>query len=442
MPEPPRSALAQDLVLWDMIAEHLAGTEFLLKQHARYMDSPIWTLKDLERRLEPTFAAHLDGLVVGGAAAYERLFAPVLSEPDPENVGKVTVAALVALAAARFADLKPALGHDDASVRAAVVDACSLSGGPAFESWLGGRMRDPLKNAERASLLHVLGRRGMAAPVLIEWLQGDDRALARAAAEAARGADARKHLAVMDYLLEHEDAGVREAALVVALAWGSQRATILCERWALETEVERPLPMALYAALGGATHHGRLARKLPIPRQRRGTLFALGFSGDPETLALLVDALTDKDEAAAKIAAQGVSMMTGLDLHDARFASKVDPAAPGGGGNVPQGEGDLDTDLAPVPEEALPRLDATEVRRFCAAKAQSFKPGRRYLAGREVMGDFVLDYLDEAPLRQRHVLALAESIRRGGRAWIDTRGFSRDQRRRTAAAKAAGRRGG
>ena len=294
MTESSWSAQARAAVLWDVIEEHLAEGEFLAEQLQRAFDSPTLTLQELQEGIEVRFWNQFDGLAVGGARVYERLIGPILAEPDPEAGMRIAVAALVALESGAYADVRPAMGHESPVVRAAVVEACVLASRVDLDSWIRARLRDATKAEERASLLRIAERRGLEPPPLIEWLQSDDSIVAEAAAGAARRADPARHLAVMEYLLGHEDRAVAEAALVPALAWGSRRASALCEAWALG-DAPRPSAMVLCAALGSARQRERLSQMVAVSTHRRSALYALGFSGDPAHLPVLFGQLSSPD---------------------------------------------------------------------------------------------------------------------------------------------------
>jgi uncharacterized protein (TIGR02270 family) len=444
------AASPADAILWDVAEEHVDEAEFGVEQFEGALESPTRTLKDLANGTEARLLAHVDGIVVGGRPVYERLLEPVLREPDSAEPARLIAAALVAIEAGCFEDLWPALGHDDPVVRAAAVRACGLAGASPFEAWLLDGLQPGLTGAQRASLLAIAASRRLTLPgLLVEWLQSQDSTVAMAAAQAARFADPAAHLPAVEWLLEHADRGVREAALVTAWTWGSSRAPLACERWALGDGAPRLMPMVLYAALGGSVQHARLAQLLAHPTRRHGALFALGFSGDVTQLSTLAGYLDSDDRVTAKIAAQAISMITGLDLQAAATPASASPRptelpAPAQDPDAmralpPLDEDDLDADLVPPPEDALPTPDPRAIRGACDQAAARMSPGERYLGGRAFTPEVVFDYLELAPMRRRHLLALSFAIRSRGRAWVDTRGFSRGQLAQIAALRAAGR---
>ena len=72
--------MPEDLILWDVVEEHLDEAAFLWTQWERGLQSPLYKLHELRDRVEERMLAHLDGLVVGGEAVAQRLLYPALTE--------------------------------------------------------------------------------------------------------------------------------------------------------------------------------------------------------------------------------------------------------------------------------------------------------------------------------------------------------------------------
>jgi uncharacterized protein (TIGR02270 family) len=336
------------------------------------------------------------------------------------------------------------MGNDDAAVRDAVVRACNLAGDPRFERWLADRWRGSTTSSQRAALMGAWACRGLEPPsALVEWLQSDDVTLARAGAQAARRADPRRHLKVIEWLLEHPDDEVREASVVAAWTWGSPLAPAACERWALETaKPPRALPMALYAAMGGPAQHDRLAAMLARPTHCLAALSALGLSGNVRQIPRLLGYLEAKPPIVTKVAAQAIAMIVGVNLFDDAYtlapqnggARPTSAARPASNDEEearalpPLADDDLESDLAPPPEDALPLPNPPAILRHCEEAAAKMDRGTRNLAGQRFRPPRILEYLTNAPLGRRHVLGLTLGIRTGGRAWLNTRASSARQR--------------
>jgi uncharacterized protein (TIGR02270 family) len=328
------------------------------------------------------------------------------------------VASLVAIGSGRLGALP--IGHPDEAVRSAAVAACALARkrtGP----WLQQLWNRNAPPEVRASLLVLFDRFGLEAPGAAAWLGSADLAVRRAAARALRQASPATLGAAGDELLDDPDDAVREAALVAGLGWRSSRAWAACEAWALDPQTARPLPMLLYAVLGGSAHHDRLAKQLAHPTHVRAALFALGYSGDVGVLPALSELLVPSESPLAKVAAQAIATITGIDL--ARFARPADAAdteMP-----PPLDDDPLDADLVGAPEDALPCPDPDGIRAVLDARFRTAPRTQPLLAGRPRSLDVELDFLRRAPMRRRHAVALALQITRGLR--FDTRAWPRNQ---------------
>jgi uncharacterized protein (TIGR02270 family) len=256
----------------------------------------------------------------------------------------------------------------------------------------------------------------------------------------------------LEYLLDHGAPAVRDAAMIATLAWSSPHGWAACETAALDRTKDNGLAKAIYAALGQRSHHQRLVERLSDESARASTLFALGFSGNAGLLPVLLEHLKGPD-GEAKVAAEAIATITGLDLLSDAYA--LPPPPPPEGGELPPVEedeealaslppvemDDLDGDITPKAEDALPRPNVHAIELFCRDSAGRFDTARRLLGGIPYSTEVLIDYLETAPMRRRHVLALAFGIRTGGAVWLDTRGFATAQRAEIGALRARGVRG-
>ena len=97
-------------------------------------------------------------------------------------------------------------------------------------------------------------------------------------------------------------------------------------------------------------------------------------------------------------------------------------------------EAAVEVDLSLIPEDALPAPNAAAIARFWRDSEAAFRPEQRYLGGLAAEPGVILDHLERAPLRRRHVLATVLGISSG--AWIDTRSFSTTQHAQLASLRA------
>jgi uncharacterized protein (TIGR02270 family) len=427
-------------VLWDVLEEHLSEAEFAIENLERTFDSPVVTLSTLASGIESRLLAHVDGLALGGGPVRKRLLDPAMAAPDPDRPFLLAAVGLALAMAFGPEALGPAMAHDDADVRLAAARACGLAGGPRVSAWIANRLDADSSPQARASVFRVCARLGVRVPRLVEWLQSGDISVARAAAVAVKHADSAVYLPIVEYLLDHPDAVVRDGALVAALAWGSNAAWSKCVQWALESPPSScRLPMALSAALGGPMQHDALVAQLARQGRTRSALWALGFSGNARVIPALRAHLESEDASTRKLAAQAIAMITGLSL-DTVEARKTAPKVPGELAPAEQDpeavlslppleEDDLDADLGPADEDALPDPDVAAVHQHCDRMLRQLAADRRLLGGKPFGLEVLISELYDAPLGRRHVLGLSLFIRSGATAWVDTRAFSAEQRR-------------
>ncbi|HEX5658803.1 MAG TPA: hypothetical protein VFX59_16500 [Polyangiales bacterium] len=426
---------------WNVVEEHFEEAQWLLYSFEGAHESPVRTLAQLAGYPEQRLLAHVDALVVTGAVGREQLLLAILTEADPAQPFQVATAALAEALAGRFESWLPSLARAP-ELRTALSTAARLGGGPAFDVWLREQLVRESGSEARATWLELAAARGFAPPSLFALLQDPDPSVVAVAARAARYADASTHLLLIEWLLQHESAAVRAAAIPAGLAWGSARAWSECERVALNGSPSAGPMLALYAALGGAREHAQIMELLADNGQRARALFALGHSGNASLVPCLLASLDSSRAHEAKLAAQAISMISGIDLLDdalARAASSETPAAPFQDQESlealpPLEEDDLDAGLEPPPEEELPMPHAEEIaRRFTSRRLD---PRQRLLEGEPYTPSQVLHCLEHSALRRRHVYAEAYAIRTGGKIWIDTRTSSLSQRAQIAQARA------
>jgi uncharacterized protein (TIGR02270 family) len=416
-------------VLWDVIDEHLAESEFLFEQVQRSWESLSLTPDRLEKGLEARLGAHVDGIVVGGRPVRELRLVPAIADAAA-NPEALPPAALALATAAEFDALGPAFALDDADARATAVRACVWAADERAGAWVASRFASRPNAPEQGSLLDLAAGLRVRLTPIVEWLQNDDAALAAAAARASVHSDPAVHRHVVDDLLEDERAPVRDAALVAALAWGTPRARSTLARLALDPKHPSGFFMALYAALGGPADHERLTDLLAQPACARHALLALGFSGNVRALGPLQRAVEGPDEGRRKLAAHAISMITGGAPAPAKAPAAPPPPAalpaaeddPEARASLPPLEDDaLDADLAANAGESLPEPDVAKTREHCAEILRTRPADRRWLGGEPFTLDALVRRLAVAPLGHREVHAAALFVRSRGTAWVHTR---------------------
>jgi uncharacterized protein (TIGR02270 family) len=417
-------------ILWDVMEEYVDEAEFAAEAFESALDDPEYNLDELAGGPEGKLLACIDGLVIGGPLVVKRLLRAELGRADSEEAAR-TIAVVLALLAAERRDLvAPYLSHDSETVRVAASRACALSSSPKVDPWLMDQLTAAYTSPGRAAILDAIAARGLQVDSLVASLNSDDTAEVREAARAARRADRTAHLGAIQWLLLQAEPEVRDVALITALHYGSAEAWNLCERLALDPSAPNPMAMQLYATLGGPAQHNRLVEALALDSHRAPALRALGFSGNPGLVDRLLPYLQEgTDELEAKLAAEAISLIAGLDLRDDAFIieeeSEEEEAEEDG---LPPLDEDLQDDLALKPEDALPTPNPEAIRQWWETEGPRLDKKRRHLAGQPWSGAAIADYLGRGALRDRHMVALSLSIRTGGAVYVDTRAFTERQR--------------
>jgi uncharacterized protein (TIGR02270 family) len=421
------SPARRPLALLDLVEESLDEAEFLWRVWERELDSPARDLAAVTFWVEDRLHGAIEGLRAGGEGAIVGLLGPAL---DAESPFRVTAAAhaLAAEGGARAVEaLAAAVDGADEAKQAGLARAIQLASSPP-----ASRLQSALYSrgdAGRALLLDALAfqqRNPGAAALEAAW--GAHHPLARAAAwRAARhlppAVGARLGGPMADALAAPELV-VRDAAAESGLILGLPAA------WARSLELAQvPGPAGcrarlLVALVGTERDHPVLLAALADEASRHDALFALGFAGTRAAAEACVQAATIPP--LARVAAESFAAITGVDLEGERLVAAPAPPADEA---IPFEADDLDADLRPSPDDALPLPDAPGLARWWERQRGRFAAGQRYLGGQSSRAAALQAALQWGPMRRRHALALELSIRTGGRHQLQTRGFAREQRR-------------
>jgi len=182
-------------------------------------------------------------------------------------------------------------------------------------------------------------------------------------------------------------------------------------------------PLLLATLLGEAGYQRHAFEALSHPKTRASALYVLGFLGTKDAMQATLDHLEDPELAG--LAAESFCCCTGLSLEKEKLV-----IAPPEEESLPEFEDDdLDADLVPTPIDLLPLPDVDRVRSWWKRHEGAFASTGRYVNGREFSLNRLQAVLEEGPARRRHVAALELAIRTLGRCQVETRAFSRLQRK-------------
>ncbi|WP_395845362.1 TIGR02270 family protein [Cystobacter fuscus] len=403
--------------LWDIVEVHVDEAEFFWTRWERSLDAPNYTLGEVARGPELRLMAHLDGLVANGPRAAERLLRPVIvdAEAEPSRVGSAALALLNSpgeegLQAVFDALSTPGLRH---SVMARALELCERR---ELEERLRALLQSPLAESVEAAARALCFKRIPIANNLTPLLEHPLPQLHALAVHAVlHEAQPKIHLRAILRALESPEATVRLSAIVTGVALGIPDVWQSCRKAAREGE---RIAMLLLALLGTSRDQEWLMDAVARPDTRADALWALGFSGTTTAAEVCVPYLGDK--SLARIAGEAFCLITGLDLGERKLVidaqdEELDPY-----------ESD-DANLMPRPEDELLMPDAEGVRRWWAGHKSRFDAKIRYLRGVPLNLTTLLSALRDAPMRQRHSLALLLMLRTQGRYTVNTRALSQRQ---------------
>jgi len=417
-----------DLILWDVVEEHLDEAEFLFEQWLAAFDSPTYTLMEFGKTLEPRLEAHLDGLLVGGPSVFERLLLPELAKMTA--MGRSVAAALVLLQAneAHRAQVLEATAASNGPLRAALRLGVELSGATALDAMVLERCRASSATEEKAIWLTVLTQRGVDPGMdltLHAW--EDSEALCCAILRAGLRFGRADLASVAESVLWSSSREVRECALSAALAFGSRAAWKQCLERARERDGDRSQYLHLIACFGSEAEHRWLVSELEKAEDREHLLWALGTTGTIRSGDACLPFLRSDDERLAKSAAEALAWIGGFNLEKDVFV--LEPGEEDDLEALPPLEEDLELDLSGDGVDDLPLPDPEAIERWWRDHRDRLGGPARLLLGRLFSPSSLRRALEVAPLWRRHDLAMEITIRSRGKYHISTRAFSARQRR-------------
>jgi uncharacterized protein (TIGR02270 family) len=405
-------------LLWDIYEEYLDEAEFLWTQWERMLISPDDRLHEVDQSEERLFA-HLDGLVLGGAPVVERLLIPALEANEPARISVAAFALTSGGSPAASEALRTGLKEEAPISLAAIHRALELLDREELPAWIPSLLDAP-SPALRLLAIELLGPHGAVPPqVLSESLTHEEPRVVSAALRAMTRSRTGLERVSLGRMLASPIPEVRDAAIMAGLVRGHRASWNTC----LATMDEPNGKLSrLLVAMGADEHEfGKLLALLEPPKLRQDVLWALGFSGRVSAADACVALMEDASSAA--LATEAFCAITGLCLDEGLVAERAEPPEE----PVLLEEENLDATLEPSAEDALPLPDAPAVARWWKEARPRFDARQRYLGGRVMGTEVLLEALESAPMRRRHALSLEVMIRSRGEVRLPTRLFARQQ---------------
>ena len=411
--------MAERPVLWDVVEEHLDEAGFLWERWERALLSPSLRARQVADGDEARLLAHVDGLVVAGPRAIDRLLEPALRQGEP-GAAAAAAHALLELPGG-LARWRAVHAGGAGARRHSMARALALSRRPS-EPELTALLSDGHPWAVVAGLEALALRRIDAGPSLSGLLASRDPALAAAALHAAPWSN-QPVRALIERALERPEAAVREAALEAGLRLGFGTALTACRRLVEGQEPVADRALALLALGGDADDEPLLLRAAAVSSLRAPALVALGYAGRVGAVEVLLGAM-EQEPREARLAGEAFTAITGIPIAG-ELVAEAEPASEPSSLEAD----DLDASLAPTPEAELPVPEPHAVARAWSARTKAFDSARRYLLGSPFTAEGLLRAFAESPMRRRALLALELAVRSGGGYAVEPRDFAFQQLR-------------
>jgi uncharacterized protein (TIGR02270 family) len=407
--------------MWDVVEEHLDEAAFLSSQWERALVSPKLALSSIANGVEERLRAHVDGLLTAGAPARERLLEPALASKDRTVAFAAALAMLESSGREGFDAVVQRLDEAGPEGNAPFVRSLELARRADVDGELLALAGSGSPRRVGPALDTLAFRRvPVPADLLLSASAMKMPAVLPPALRAARLAGP-KALPLVHRSLSSPVPEAREAALESGLVLGLRSAWAACR----ET-VEAREPGSAFALLGlglggEASDVDLIARAAAEKSLRHAALFALGFTGRAAAADACLTHL--RDENVARLAAEAFSAITGLAIEGEFRAPEPPPREE----PIPLEEEDLDANLVPGPEAALPLPAAGAVEAWWKSSRAKFDPRARFVGGKAYDAAAGLAAFVEGPMRRRHALGLELAIRSKGEYALQTRGWAADQ---------------
>jgi uncharacterized protein (TIGR02270 family) len=441
-----------------VVEEHFDEAAFYFERWEACLDSPRYTLDELQVGPEESLFAHLDGLLAAGDEARRKLLWPAVESTHRKvDPSMVTAASLALLRPEAFSDqpierLLWILSTAAERSRRAIGRALGLAEHPAIDEQIRTALveaRDARATTQAALLAIADDRNIDPDAVITRYLRSDNENTLRAALLAVRHVSSPAlYGSFVEDLLDFSSMAVRAAALETAVLWKLPSALPACLRMAGNCE---PQALLMAALLGGESSVQCIRQALRDEPSRAASLWALGFCGRVEAVEGCLPHLDDPDATVARLAGEAFSAITGLDLDREPYClpepDDDEPHFPltelDTGAHVPVPTArawpedpavmseDVKTcaDFVLLGTADLPLPNAAMIRQWWHANRPRFQSDVRYCAGQPWLPCSPPAMLERLSMRRRHAVLFALAVHSGGRP-PTTRTFSAVQRSR------------
>jgi uncharacterized protein (TIGR02270 family) len=404
------------MILLDILEEHLEEADFLFYQRENALGDRVYDL-DALAELEERLLAHLDGLVLGGKAAWA-LLEPKLAGGE---LGEIFAAAFVAMESgdpARIDLVQKTFPAAEGAVLDGIRQALRHSASSQVEKIVRPHLNSE-KEAVRAAAIDVISFRRvpLETSLLQSGLIGKDPLVVAAAANAVGRLRIAGLKDEVEAALESDAAPVRLEAIRAGLLLKSEKALSRCRKAVQERGEEAGEAILFLGLLGHAEDGALLVNTLGEAALARNAITSLGLLGQPAGMDVLIRCTFDPK--LARLAGDAMRTLTGVDLE------KENLIAPKAEADAKTEEDDFETD----PDEGLPIPDPAKVEGWWRKNGPRFDKKARYRKGQPYSPRGLIELLRTGTLPDRHHAALEWALIDSTRLPLETQAFAARQRK-------------
>lgn len=414
------------LVNREVVEQHAEEAAFLWTQRDNAVLAPHYSLKDLAG-LDERVEAHLDGLRVAGQVGWE-ICEQALMQQEPGAVFAAAVLAFESKDAERV-DKVLNVGCSEPALERPLISALGWLEFDQARSTIDGLLISARPEVRRVGVGAFAVHRKDPGPGLEQAILDPDHRLRARAIKASGELGRTDLLPMISRLNSDSDDACRFFAAWSAARLGDRSTSMFAVlRDTAEARgpyAERALDIALrcmpleqaktwHRKLRDSAEHLRLAA------------IGAGVVGDPSLVSDLI-ALMELEEV-KRIAGEGFSMITGVDLAYADLDGEPPEGYEAGPSEEPEDE-KVDMD----PDEDLPWPEPELVRKWWQQHRGEIRPGLRYLWGKEITPVSLKDALTSGNQRQRAAAAIELAILQPMQPLFEVRSRGKDQLKRLGA---------
>ena len=406
-------------IIPESISRHADEAAFLWRLRERALYAPHYSLKDLVK-LDGRIEAHLDGLRIAGAEAWDILAQQLLQAEDAD----LFAASVLAFESSDANHVQKVLELASASLEMTrgVISALGWlpydQAAPHIAFLLASKHSIQRYMGLSASAVH---RKDPGSPLEQALWHGEPALKARALRAVGQLGRA-ELLQLVQRGLEERDEASRFQATWSMILLGQRDALPVLRAFAAgngeHADEAASLALRVMPHAEAVAWHRQLATD---PDRQRMAVIGAGVLGDPSTIPWLLEKMKSPD--LARVAGESFSMMTGVDLSLQDLEGEAPEGFLAGPTDDPEDENvELD------PDEGLPWPAPSLIDGWWTQHQAEFHSGTRYFLGQKMGARVLRQALADGRQRQRASAALELSISSPGQPLFPVKARGSEQR--------------